>query len=194
MMNHVEERLWVAAKGSHLPEVWSLLRDHPGLNVNCTKRPRPTALHIASVHGHVEVVKLLLAHPNINVNVKNNDGKTPFLLGCQYGKVSVVEVLLKDFRVDISLRDDGDRTALWWASSNGHHEVVEWFIASDRNLETILTLRGMNDHRARTALEMARKNQRPKVLALLERFMEDPVQTRFEVCAKLGVLAEVFLL
>ena len=40
-------------------EVSSLLRDHPDTNVNWTDDDKWIALHVASMNGHVEVVKLL---------------------------------------------------------------------------------------------------------------------------------------
>jgi len=50
------------------------------------------------------------------------------------GQVSVVCVLLKDPRVDVKEADNNGRTPLWCASNNGYHEVVEWLIASGRDL------------------------------------------------------------
>ena len=79
-----------AARGGRVSEVSSLLRDHPEINVNCTNSDQWTALHIASRHGHAEVVKLLLAHSNINVNLNGSGRQTPLLLGCGKGRVSVV--------------------------------------------------------------------------------------------------------
>jgi len=94
--------------------VSSLLRDHPGINVNWADRfDQRTPLHIASRKGYVEVVKLLLAHHAIDVNMKNIQGQTPFELACANGHVGVVKVLLKDPRVDISQDDDHGRTPLW---------------------------------------------------------------------------------
>ena len=70
-------------------------------------------------------------------NSKNNDGQTPFSKGCETGNVCVVEVLLKDPRVDVTLDDPWGCTPLWVASYKGHHEVIEWFIASGRDLGDI---------------------------------------------------------
>ena len=80
MSDPVEKQLCVAANAGHAPEVCSLLRDHPEIDVNWANDYdfRWTALHAASYHGHDEVVKLLLAHPDINVNAMSQHGQTPF--------------------------------------------------------------------------------------------------------------------
>ena len=79
----VERKLFNAAQDGRVPELSSLLRDHPEINVNWANPSyfKWTALHTASHDGYVEVVKLLLAHPNINVNQPPLDDTTPFYLG-----------------------------------------------------------------------------------------------------------------
>ena len=65
----MEEHLLSFANAGHSQKVQSLLLNHPELDVNWTDKNHWTALHCASVRGHIEVVKLLLAHLAINVNV-----------------------------------------------------------------------------------------------------------------------------
>ena len=185
-MSDLEERtLWSAAWDGHASEVSSLLRDHPDINVNLENH-QWTPLHVASYKGCVEVVKLLLAHPNINVNLKNANGQTPFSLGCVGGHVPIVRLLLKDPRVDITLDDKDGRTPLWWASRNGRHEVVEWLIASGRDLGDVRNQQGKwMDGQDYTALEIAREENKTEVVSLLEKFLANPAQTRHELRVKL---------
>ena len=75
-----------------------------------------------------------MALADINVNLEDNYGQTSLSLGCRFCKVSVIRLLLKDPRVDATLHDHRGRTSLWNASSEGHHEVIEWLIASGRDL------------------------------------------------------------
>ena len=140
----MEQKLWDAARYGHISEVSSLLRDHPEIDVNWTDNGNLiTALHAASFRGHVEIVQLLFAHLDINVNVKTTDfGVTPLLVACQSGYLSVVQLLLKDPRVDVTQDDNNGRTPLWYASREGKHEVIEWFIASGRDLGDIENQKG----------------------------------------------------
>ena len=191
----VEEQLFEAADGDRVSEVSSLLRDHPGINVNWTDSRQETSLHVASRNGHVEVVKLLLAHPDINVNLKSRFGDTSLSVACERGHVSVVQVLLKYPRVDVTLDDYWGRTPLWHASSNGKLEVIEWLVASGRGLEDV---KNKKDYHDQTALEIVRERNMTEVASLLERFIANPALIRHEVRVKLGVLdelaAEVFAL
>ena len=131
----------------------------------CSKQ---TPLHMASDNGQAEVVKLLLAHLRLDVNAKSSVGQTPLSLGCENGHVSIVEVLLKDPRVDVTLEDYNRRTSLWWASYFGQHEVIEWLIASGRDL---------GDVREYTTLEITREKEKHReFVSVLERFIANPTQ------------------
>jgi len=198
-MATVEERLYVAIAGRHIEDALSLLRGHPEMNVNQSHEDDIwTPLNIASFTGNVEVVELLLSHPDINVNWKNKDGRTSFGFGCMNGEVAVVELLLKDPRVDITLEDNNGCSPLWWASRWGYCDIVEWFIASGRNLGDVKNKKGTWWDVEYTTLDIARENHMDEVMSLLERFINDPAQTRHEVRVKLGMLdelaAEVFAL
>ena len=200
MSDPVGQKLYDAAEDGDAFEVSSLLRDHPDINVNWTDYNHRTALHAAGWNGHVEVVKLLLAHPDIDVNVRNRYGQTPFSIGCWYDQGSIiVRLLLKDPRVDVKLDDNEGCTLLRYASCNGRHEVIEWLIASGRDLGDVENKKGEHwDGKYYTALEIARKYEKTEAVSLLERFVANPAQTRHEVRVKLGVLdelaAEVFAL
>ena len=197
-----EKKLKEAAENGRVEELWSVLRDNPGLNINwADNKNQWTALHFASMFGRFEVVKVLLAHPGINVNSKNRLGQIPFSFGCLKGQVSVVCVLLKDPRVNVTMADNNGCTPLWEASCFGHHEVVEWLIASGRDLGDIKNSKGKWDGKDYTALEIAKEDEETEeteIVALLERFIDNPAQTRHEIRVKLRVLAalaaEVFAL
>ena len=141
MSDPVGMKLYHTARHGDIAEFSSLLRDHTDVNVNWANYSW-TSLHIVSIRGNTEVVKLLLAHPNISVNLRSIDGKTSFLFACWLGHMSVVQELLKDPRVDVTLYDFNTRTPLWYASYERKHEVIEWLIASGRDLGDIKNKKG----------------------------------------------------
>ena len=81
------------------------------------------------------------------------------------------------------MADMNGRTPLWFASRDGHLEVVEWLMASGRDLGDIKNTKGNGD----TALEIARKQGQSEVVSLLERFLANPAQTRQQLRLKLNV-------
>ena len=108
-------------------------------------------------------------------------------------------VLLKDPRVDVALADEDRCTPLWCASYCGHFEVVEWLIASGRDLGDVMNKKGIwGDDEDYTALEIAREEGHTEVESVLENFLSNPTQTRHELRVELGVLdalaAEIFAL
>jgi len=190
-MPSAEQNLWAAAESGRDDEVLSLISDNPGLDVNLADLFQFTALHWASCNGHAEVVKLLLAHPSIDVNIKDTEDYTPFSRCCFNGNVPVVRLLLQDPRVDVTLSDEEGRTPLWWASFNGNHEVIEWLITRGRDLGDLNQKLKNWEGKHCTALEIAKERNQTEATLLLERFMANPSQTRYEVRLKLGQLNDL---
>jgi hypothetical protein len=190
-MFSAEEKLWKAAGNDELSVVLSVLQDNPGLNINWGNESQWTALHRASQNGHVEVVKVLLTHPHINVNCKSNFGWTPLSHVCYEGGESIVCVLLKDHRVNVTMTDHKQRTPLWLASCGGYDGVVELLMASGRDLGDIKNTKAAWGGKDYTVLEIARDRRYSKVVSLLESFLANPSQTRYEIRIKLGVFDEL---
>ena len=59
-------------------------------------------LHLASRHGHAQVVRMLIDH-GADPNLLSKAGLTPFHLAARYGHEAVVEILL----------DKGTRVLVW---------------------------------------------------------------------------------
>lgn len=183
------KEFYLAALENRVELVAKLLRDHPNLNVNYKPEgSKVTALHAASEEGHVEIVKLLLAHPDIDVNKLGFNRYTALSLAVQSGHENVVRALLKDPRVQTFLPDDDGHTPLWWASLLGYFEVVKWMIVSGREL--CQELNGIFNGREYTAMNIAIRFQGAEIASLLERFMANPEQTRYELSVELGVQDE----
>jgi hypothetical protein len=198
-MDIVEQQLCSAAYNGTIEEVETLLRDHPDLDINWKDVCGWTALNAASFNGQAKVVKLLLAHPAINVNMQTSFGATSLLLCYSCDINTTFQLLLKDPRVDFTLNDYDGHTLLWFVSFRGEFKIIEMLIASGKDLGDI-NLKGRNsdDGKVYTALEIARKQRNDIVVSLLERFMTNPSQTRYEIRVKLGftdaLAAEIFTL
>ena len=76
------------------------------------------------------------------------------------------------------------------ASYNGCCEVIEWLVASGRDLGE-LGQAGKWSSEKYSALQIAKHYQRNEVVSLLERFMAQPEQTRYGLRVKLGALDEL---
>ena len=70
--------------------------------------------------------------------------------------------------------------------------MIEWLVASGRDLGDCKNKKGKHwDDNEYTALEIAREEDQTEAVSLLERFIANPTQTRFDLRVKLGVLNEV---
>jgi ankyrin repeat protein len=191
----MEKELKVAAYNGNEAEVRKILKEYPGINVNWGDPDESdyTALHSACENGHDRIVSLLLAHPDIDVNKKTDGGSTPFLWACCNGETSCVRLLLKDPRVKVNETNNPRCTPVCLAAEYGYLDTVKWLIASGREIDL-----GEPGDWNTDAIGQARKKSRTEVVSLLERFKEDPDQTRHEVRVELGffddLAAEVFAL
>ena len=166
-------------------EVEQFLTDNPAFDVNESLDVGWTALHFACYSGHHEVVSVLLVHPLINVNKKDDHGRTTLYLACYFGSLEIAKVLLDDPRSDINLPDHRGCTPLWWASYGGLVGVINWMIASGRELD--LDREGKYGGLEYTAIEIAIGESNTAVVSLLERFIGDQEKTSYEVRVELGV-------
>jgi len=185
-MEDAETKLYHAAYYGKLPEVKEILQSNPIVNVNWKFDDGDlTALHESCGRGHDSMVVFLLAHPDIDVNLKTISGTTPFKLACENGKTACVRLLLKDSRVNINESDRDGYTALRWPASKGNLDIIKWWIASGREMDM-----GTPGNEATDAIGKAKEKGKTKVVTLLERFKENPEQTRSEVRKELGITSE----
>jgi len=93
-----------------------------GLGVNVTNQDGSSPLHVAALHGRVDLVPLLLKH-GASVGARNVNQAVPLHLACQKGHFQVVRCLL-DSNAKPNKKDISGNTPLIYACSNGHHEVA----------------------------------------------------------------------
>lgn len=122
--------LMLAAKGGHKAVV-TVLCQQPGIDLNATAWDGATALMLASVNNHLDVVlALVAAGADINspVNSPIGDIGTALMWASFAGRDAVVRALLAA-GADVNAKAASGETALMWASHGLHIDVVEALIA-----------------------------------------------------------------
>ena len=126
-----------------------------------------TAVHIAAVFGHLDIVKLLTER-GANLDLGDRHGRTPFFLACSNGNLETARFLLQKMteteRNSINTAMTDGRTPLSKAAGRGHVEVVKML------LEKVEAASGVNVQETaqrRTALHWAAYNGRTEVVDVL---------------------------
>ena len=93
-----------------------------------------TALHSASISGHLHVVQSLLRH-GVDVDVPNHEKSTPLLLATKWRHRDVVQYLL-DHGADVNFKAEGLNTPLNWAAYNGDLDVVRMLLEHNADVNS----------------------------------------------------------
>ena len=176
-----------AVKEGDAGELAELMRQDPGFDVNMAVDViGSTLLHYAcGGDSRSAVIPLLLAHPDIDVNVKSKNGWTPFSYACG-GYTSSVREMLKDSRVKVNEPAKNGTTPLYCAASFDYLDVIKWWIASGREIDL-----GKPEELRTDAIGVAKRYDKTEVVTLLERFKENPVETRHAMRVELGLFDEL---
>jgi len=153
--------LFVACKKGHLDCIVEILK--ASAQVNLATSGGLTPLWIAAQKGHAECIKLLLNIIDLQVDVPSSDGRTPLYAACEAGDLASVRLLMGAGASVETRRSDGS-TPLIVSSYFGHAHIVEYLLAGGAKLTPA--------DEDGTALQNARKMQRPTCVELLERAME----------------------
>lgn len=114
--------MWAAGKGSD-DVIRTMLSLTPHIDINMADKYGGTALHAASLSGHVSTVRLLL-EKGAMVDSMDVMKHTPLFRACEMGHRDVILTLIKgSARVD--LVDVDGHTALHWAALGGNAEVCQ---------------------------------------------------------------------
>lgn len=81
-------------------------------NVNAVDKEGYTALIMAAIYNHLDMVVSLMNHPGTNVNVQSVNNRTALHYAVFNDYPAIVTQLLRDNRVDTSLKDNSNRTPL----------------------------------------------------------------------------------
>ncbi|XP_061918873.1 inversin isoform X2 [Entelurus aequoreus] len=114
--------MWAAGKGSD-DVIRTMLALTPHIDINMSDKYGGTALHAASLSGHMSTVQLLLERGAM-VDSLDVMKQTPLFRACEMGHRDVILTLIKgSARVD--LVDVDGHTALHWAALGGNAEVCQ---------------------------------------------------------------------
>ncbi|XP_046548425.1 protein fem-1 homolog B-like [Haliotis rubra] len=116
----------VAAAEGH-KDVVEFLVNH-GADLSLVYSSGSSTLHIASLGGHLEVVKYSVSENKVDINSRGWRMKTPVMVAAEMGKKDVVEFLV-EHGADLSLVYDGGSSTLHLASAEGHLEVVKYVVS-----------------------------------------------------------------
>jgi ankyrin repeat protein len=144
--------MWASSEG-HLDIVLELL-NHPSINAFLQNHAGLTAVRIAIVKGHEEIVRCLQEHaqnrqliraaqdgklPEVrnliqegaNINATIGFGTTALILASQNGHLDIVCELLKSDNTDVNHQGEWGFTALMYAISKDHFNIVVELLKHD---------------------------------------------------------------
>lgn len=91
-----------------------------------------TALILAAVHGHENLVKRLLEVPGINVNIQEKFGKTALIRAASRGYENIVKLLLNTSEIDVNIKDADGVNALMCAIAVEHENIVRLLLQNPK--------------------------------------------------------------
>ena len=148
--------LLILAAREDQPKVVETLVKQRGIKLNARNGAGDSALMLASLKGHAEVVRLLLAAGA----EFDHAGWNPLLYAAFDGRLVVVEQLLAKGANPDAKAPNGS-TPLMFAARNGHEDVVVRLLKAGVNLDV------KNDQNE-TAESWARKNRNTEITGLIE--------------------------
>ncbi|XP_070546143.1 26S proteasome non-ATPase regulatory subunit 10-like [Ptychodera flava] len=105
-------------------------------NIEALTNDNRMPVHLASLQGHLDIVKYFVENLGIDKEVKGNINKTPLINAAEGGHSEVVKYLL-GIGADIEAVTSDGFTPLHYAAQNGHKDVAEILIGAKANLEAL---------------------------------------------------------
>jgi ankyrin repeat protein len=124
----------------------------------CERRGR-SALMLAAVRGHLEVVQVLL-EAHATVDLVHSDGRTPLMYAAQAGCAEVVEALLAKGADPDRVGGRTNATALIYSVPGNHLEVVKVLVAAGAKV-------GVRDNTGKNALAYLKVDSSTQISNLL---------------------------
>ena len=135
------------------------------VNIDHTNERGRTALMLACVSGHEDIVHSLLS-AGANVNIQNNKGWTALMIASEHNHISIIHMLLQA-NANPHLNKLNGSNAVMIASGNGNYEVVELLISKG------VDYKYQQEHGV-TAFMLACGNGHTQIVELLLKEQVDP--------------------
>lgn len=161
-MKKWNNQLWIGIKANNLALVQDAL--NKGGNVEAEDEAGYPALHLAAMHGHVEVAQLLLAH-GADVNAPDQHQTTPLQWAARFSSDKLVRLLL-DAGAELELGADAvgyaalHYSTIHYAAGQGSPETIRLLVERGANIN-------IKDKYGRTPLHLLALFKRGEVVDLL---------------------------
>ncbi|CAF0917111.1 unnamed protein product [Didymodactylos carnosus] len=110
-----------------------------------------TALHEATMNGHIDILKLMFKKMDgieikefLDYQCKNNDGQTLLHMACAKGHIEIVKYLIEEWDVNVNSFADKRVTPIYLACENGYLAVVKYLLDYTDADATIRNAKGYN--------------------------------------------------
>jgi hypothetical protein len=119
-----EDLIDAIQKGREDAVWWFLVNQGTNANAIDDSTSR-SALSIAVINGHRDIVRMLLAREEIDLNPRDERPRTPLSYAASYGDDAMIKLLLGTGKVNLNLNEQSGRMPLVEAAENGHESTVD---------------------------------------------------------------------
>ncbi|SPJ79524.1 uncharacterized protein FTOL_07915 [Fusarium torulosum] len=127
VLEYVEDEEYLSTRGwvdEVRSDIFNLLLEQPGIDVNAQDTSGASLLHIVSgVYRASKFMIQRLIEKRARVSIRNNEGQTPLHLACQDGNIDAVDVLLAS-GADPTECDETGANTLHYAARRQHEETI----------------------------------------------------------------------
>ena len=100
--------------------------------IKLTFAGQSSLIHLAAVHGWMDVVIDLITKYKCDANCKSSKGITPLHYASTAGHLEVVRYFINEQHCDPMTKDDWDRTPLHYACQYNHAHIVQYLLSTGK--------------------------------------------------------------
>ncbi|GER51156.1 ankyrin repeat family protein [Striga asiatica] len=166
-----EKEYLIAVRLGHLATVEEVLGRDSAFVHHYTVYDRNSALHIAAVHGQIEVLSLLLDR-YVKPDLLNRHKQTPLMLAAMHGKIFCVMKLIEAGANILMFDSLNGRTCLHYAAYYGHSDCLQLILSAARTSQVASSwgysrFVNIRDGKGATPLHLAARQRRPECVHVL---------------------------